>query len=282
MEGLTSASQQVSATPRPAATDAARLAGTMTQAVLPLVGHTVTLDSVVLARAAAWLCLAEQRMGTKCGAEWGPILALANREAASREAWLGMDKAFLKSKAATRFWDVFIRLPLAPEGLPFIMRPENRLYAAPLFTVYSVFDRGYGELLVENAPKLFPKNIWERLHDYAPVFNHSAINHIWGALVAAIALVVIGHAGGGVGLNSVIVGVSVVILVIAAKMPMLSTIPAGVYGYAATAAAVLMTANVLGGDNAVFKTALLVVVSMILGNIFGYVSEKIASSLAKA
>ena len=65
-------------------------------------------------------------------------------------------------------------------------------------------------------------------------------------------------------------------------MPMLSTIPAGVYGYAATAAAVLMTANVLGGDNAVFKTALLVVVSMILGNIFGYVSEKIASSLAKA
>ncbi len=111
--------------------------------------------------------------------------------------------------------------------------------------------------------------------------KNSAINHIWGALVAAIALIVIGTAGGGVVLNSLIVGVSVVAMVLGAHLPLLGTIPAAVYGYAATAAAALMTAGVLGDSGAVFKTAAMVVVSLIVGNIFGYVSEKLAGSLAK-
>jgi hypothetical protein len=111
----------------------------------------------------------------------------------------------------------------------------------------------------------------------------SAINHIWGAVVAAVTLAIIGSiAGIGVPMISVLVGISVVVLVLGAHIPLINTIPAAVYGYAATAAAVLMTAGVLGNSGAVFKTAAMVVASLIVGNIFGYVSEKGAGAIAKS
>jgi Protein of unknown function (DUF1097) len=109
----------------------------------------------------------------------------------------------------------------------------------------------------------------------------SAINHVWGALVAAIALIIIGNVAGSVLVTSILVGISVVILVLGAHLPLLSTIPAAVYGYASTAAFTLLTGVGLADAGAVFKAAIMVVISMIVGNLFGYVSEKIAGSLAK-
>jgi hypothetical protein len=110
----------------------------------------------------------------------------------------------------------------------------------------------------------------------------SAVNHIWGAVVAAVTLAIIGGiAGIGVPMISILVGISVVVLVLGAHLPLLSTIPAAVYGYASTAAAVLMTAGVLGNSGEVFKTAAIVAVSLIVGNVFGYVSEKLAGALTK-
>jgi Protein of unknown function (DUF1097) len=110
----------------------------------------------------------------------------------------------------------------------------------------------------------------------------SAINHIWGAVVAAITLIVVGNVGGSVLVTSIIVGLSVLAMVMGAHLPLLGTIPAAVYGYASTAAMSLLTGVALGDAGAVFKTAAMVVVSMIVGNLFGYVSEKIAGSLAKS
>jgi hypothetical protein len=109
----------------------------------------------------------------------------------------------------------------------------------------------------------------------------SAVNHIWGAIIAAIALIIIGNVAGSVIVTSLLVGLSVVVLVLGAHLPLLSTIPAAVYGYASTAAFALLTGVALADAGAVFKAAAMVVVSMIIGNIFGYVSEKIASSIAK-
>jgi hypothetical protein len=111
----------------------------------------------------------------------------------------------------------------------------------------------------------------------------SAICHIWGAVLAAITLVIIGSAGQGLIVNALLVGISVFVLVMGAKVPLLSTIPAAVYGYASTAAAVLL-ANpaILGNSSAVFKAAALTALSLIVGNIFGYVSEKIAGLLVKS
>ena len=113
-------------------------------------------------------------------------------------------------------------------------------------------------------------------------FKNSAVNHIWGAVMAALALIVVGSTGAGVPMISVIVGISVVILVLGAHLPLLSTIPAGVYGYASTAALCLLTGVALASPAAVIKAAAIVVVSLIIGNAFGYVSEKLAGMLAKS
>jgi Protein of unknown function (DUF1097) len=110
----------------------------------------------------------------------------------------------------------------------------------------------------------------------------SAVNHIWGAIVAAIALIIVAKVGGSVIVTSIVVGLSVVALVLGAHLPLLSTIPAAVYGYASTAALCLLTAVPLGEPGAVFKAAAMTVASLIVGNIFGYVSEKGAGALAKS
>jgi hypothetical protein len=110
----------------------------------------------------------------------------------------------------------------------------------------------------------------------------SAVNHAWGAAVAAVALFIVATVGGSVLITSIIVGVSVVVLVLGAHLPALSTIPAAVYGYASTAAFCLLTSVAIGDLGAVIKAAAIVLVSLMIGNLFGFVSEKIAGSLAKA
>ena len=107
----------------------------------------------------------------------------------------------------------------------------------------------------------------------------SATNHVWGAVLAALALFAIGTFAGSVLVTSIIVGLSVVILVLGAHTPKLAMIPAGVYGYASTAGFCLLTGVALGDIVAVFKGAAIVVVSLIIGNIFGYISEKGAGLL---
>jgi Protein of unknown function (DUF1097) len=109
----------------------------------------------------------------------------------------------------------------------------------------------------------------------------SAVNHAWGAVVAAVTLVVVGTVAGSVLVTSIIVGVSVVILVLGAHLPVFSTIPAGVYGYASTAAFCLLTGVALGDAGAVIKAAAIVLASMVIGNVFGFVSEKVGGALAK-
>lgn len=107
----------------------------------------------------------------------------------------------------------------------------------------------------------------------------SAVNHVWGAVVATIALFIVGTVGGSVIVTSAIVGASVVILVLGAHLPMLATIPAAVYGYASTAAFCLLTGVAIGDIATTGKAAAMVVVSLILGNIFGLLSEKVAGAL---
>ena len=110
----------------------------------------------------------------------------------------------------------------------------------------------------------------------------SAINHVWGIVVAAIALFVVATVGGSTAVTSAIVGVSVVVLVLGAHIPALSTIPAAVYGYASTAAFCLLTGVAIGDMAALAPAAGIVAISMIIGNIFGFVSEKVAGALNSA
>ena len=86
---------------------------------------------------------------------------------------------------------------------------------------------------------------------------------------------------GGLGLP-VIVGLTVGLMVFGAHVPLFSAIPAAVYGYAATAGFALMGNHVGDALSMGLGTmpALNVIVSMLIGAVFGYVSEKIAGSIA--
>jgi hypothetical protein len=109
--------------------------------------------------------------------------------------------------------------------------------------------------------------------------------NVWGAIMGTIALILVGQfGGGGLVVVSLIVGVTVFVLIIAAHLPLLASIPAGVYGYASAAAYGLLmgekaSATGFGMGTGVFTT---VAVSLIVGALFGWVSGKIAGAMAKA
>ena len=107
----------------------------------------------------------------------------------------------------------------------------------------------------------------------------------YGAIIAGIALALVGANPLGLAGASgpaVYIAATVFLLVIAANIPLLSAVPANVYGYAATAAYALQTANA-GSVSAMNLTnpVLLVIVSTIFGAIFGMVSGKVAGMLGK-
>jgi hypothetical protein len=111
----------------------------------------------------------------------------------------------------------------------------------------------------------------------------SAVANVWGAICAAVALIALLAIGVSAITAGICVGITVVILILGAKIPALSAIPAAVYGYASTAALFLHGAAAYGeGSGAVIKVAVAVAISLVIGNILGYISEKIAGSVVKA
>jgi hypothetical protein len=82
----------------------------------------------------------------------------------------------------------------------------------------------------------------------------------------------------------IVVGVTVMLLVLAAKVPALSTIPASVYGYAAVFAYLLQTPETMTKDKllsaSLGNALVIVVISMILGALFGIVSAKMAAAMS--
>lgn len=111
------------------------------------------------------------------------------------------------------------------------------------------------------------------------------VGMIYGAVIAGIALALVGAnplgLPGAAG-PAVYIGVTVFLLVIVANISILSAVPANVFGYAATAAYALQTANA-GSPMAMDFTnpVLLVALSAVLGAVFGMVSGKVADAIAK-
>jgi hypothetical protein len=116
--------------------------------------------------------------------------------------------------------------------------------------------------------------------------RNTIVCNIVGAILAWIALIIVLKTGLGDSLGvplwaGIVVGVTVFILVMLAKVPALATIPAMVYGYASVAAFGLLAA---GADvtAANFNNPLIaIIVSMVIGAILGYTSEKIGVGVAK-
>jgi hypothetical protein len=113
------------------------------------------------------------------------------------------------------------------------------------------------------------------------------LNNAAGAIIAGITLIV---ASAGIGSSmpaavwpAICVGVGVAAMVLLANVPVFSTIPAQVYGFASVAAYTLM--KDAGGSltaASLENPVVVVILSMIIGAVFGYVSEKFAGMLAGA
>jgi hypothetical protein len=112
------------------------------------------------------------------------------------------------------------------------------------------------------------------------------LGNIVGAIVAGITLYVATQTGVADKLGlpiwaGICVGIGVAVMVLLANIPLFAAIPAQVYGFASVVALTLMgngAGNLMMGslDNPV----VVIILSMIVGAIFGYVSEKVAGMLA--
>ncbi len=121
-----------------------------------------------------------------------------------------------------------------------------------------------------------------------PALTNTIVCGIFGAICAWVAaLVILGvPMADTLGLPvwaAIVVGVTVLIMCLAAHIPALSTIPASVLGYASTFAYLLQTPDKLSMDaitGANFNNALIVIaVSLAVGAIFGSLSGKLGAML---
>jgi hypothetical protein len=105
----------------------------------------------------------------------------------------------------------------------------------------------------------------------------TAICMSFGALVGMLSVLLAGQLGmlGGLAVP-VAVGIGVAVMVLAAHLPLLSTIPASVYGFASVAGLIL-----LGKDMSPMNAIVPTIVSIVIGAGFGWVSETVAGKLTK-
>ena len=109
----------------------------------------------------------------------------------------------------------------------------------------------------------------------------SVLANLWGVVMAYIALLLITQISTGLPgplWPSIVVGVTAGILVLGAKVEALSIIPATVYGYASTAGYGLLSGASLTTLTAA-NPLICVAVSLVIGGLFGLVSEKFAGIL---
>lgn len=121
--------------------------------------------------------------------------------------------------------------------------------------------------------------------------KNTIVGNVFGAVCAWVAAVVLLSVplGETLGLPvwaGIVVGLTVLLMCLAAHIKAFAVIPASVYGYAATFAFLLQTSEALNKDkllSASMQNALIAVaVSMILGAIFGLLSGKMAGALTKS
>jgi hypothetical protein len=108
--------------------------------------------------------------------------------------------------------------------------------------------------------------------------------NLWGVVMAFLALVLITQVNTGLPgplWPSIVVGVTAGILVLGAKIEAFNIIPATVYGYASTAGYGLLSGASLTTFN--FANPLICVgLSLVIGAVFGIISEKFAGMLKGA
>ncbi|WP_310462932.1 DUF1097 domain-containing protein [Sphaerotilus sp.] len=127
--------------------------------------------------------------------------------------------------------------------------------------------------------------IWQAFIAWACFFNNGGksaglkttiVCMSFGAVVGMASVLLIGQLGGlGALAAPVAVGIGAAVIVLAAHLPLLSAIPASVYGFASVAGLILLKG--MPATEAIVPTIL----SIVLGALFGWASEQVAGKLTK-
>jgi hypothetical protein len=117
-------------------------------------------------------------------------------------------------------------------------------------------------------------------------FTSSILANLWGVVWGVLTLLAISHLDFGLPAPvwaGICVAIGVGLMVLGAKIPIFSAIPASVYGFAATVAFALLT-NTVGAltEPTLANPAVVIAISMIGGAIFGLISEAVAGAIAKS
>lgn len=128
--------------------------------------------------------------------------------------------------------------------------------------------------------------IWQAFIAWASFFNQGGKTAglrstlacmVFGAAVGVASVLLIGPLGAlGALAAPVAVGIGAAVIVLAAHLPLLAAIPASVYGFASVAGLILLKG--LSATEAFVPTVL----SIVLGALFGWLSELIAGKLTRA
>ncbi|MCL6250331.1 DUF1097 domain-containing protein [Altererythrobacter sp. KTW20L] len=100
----------------------------------------------------------------------------------------------------------------------------------------------------------------------------------WGAVVGMASVMLANGPLGGLDVPvalAIAVGIGAAVICLSSKVPLLSTIPASVYGFASIAGSMVLAGK--APEEAVLPT----IVAIIIGAVFGYVSELLANALTK-
>ena len=127
--------------------------------------------------------------------------------------------------------------------------------------------------------------IWQAFIAWACFFNNGGksaglkttiVCMGFGAAVGMASVLLIGQLGGlGALAAPVAVGIGAAVIVLAAHVPLLSAIPASVYGFASIAGLILLKGT--PATEAIVPTLL----SIVIGALFGWASEQVAGKLTK-
>jgi hypothetical protein len=105
----------------------------------------------------------------------------------------------------------------------------------------------------------------------------------YGAVIGMMAIYLAGHLGAlGQFAAPLAVGLGATVIVLASAIKWLAAIPASVYGFASIAGLWLLGGTAVLGDGAMVGNALLpTILSIVVGAMFGIVSENVAGALTK-
>jgi hypothetical protein len=109
--------------------------------------------------------------------------------------------------------------------------------------------------------------------------------HIFGAIVAWVVFILLGALAPSLGVPvaaGILVGVGAAVMVAGANVSALGSIPSSVYGFACVAGYTLLAGKLgtLYAASIVDNPLINIVVSMVIGALFGYASEKVGGVLA--